>query len=83
MTVYEAAKKALDEGVQQIKHRRGNQYDCKDNAFQGHSRGWVWLDTFTASAIVQVFENLKPENQEKYMNLPLPRLIDATWKCMS
>ena len=83
MTIYEIAKKAETEGVQSLRHRGGNQYDCKAYFAEGHNRHWTLLDTFTASAIVQIYENIKPENQQKYMNLPLSKLIDVTWKIAS
>ena len=83
MTIYEIAKRATTEGAQELRHRGGNQYDCKLDMWQGNNRHWVLLDTFTASAIVQIYENIKPENQEKYINLPLRKLLDVTWKIAS
>ena len=84
MTIYEIAKKATTEQTaQQLRHREGNQYDCKADMWQGHSRKWTLLDIVTASVIVQIYEALKPDNQEKYMKLPLQKLIDVTWKLAS
>lgn len=84
MTIYEVAKRAVDTGTaQKIRHRGGNQYDCQDGIWTGNNRHWALLDHFTASAIVQVFENLKPENQERYINLPLTKMLNITWKCIS
>ena len=84
MTIYEIAKKAVDTGTAQaLKHRGGNQYNCKDDMWQGNNRHWTLLDIFTASAIVQIYENIKLENQVKYMNLPLNKMIDVTWKIAS
>ena len=81
MTLYEVAKKATTEGTaQSFKHREGVQYDCKDDHFQGNNKKWTLLDTFTASAIVQIYENISPENQARYINLPLGKFIDLTWK---
>ena len=84
MTIYEIAKRAIAEGTaQSLRHREGDQYDCKADHFEGHNRGWILLDTFTASAIVQIYEAVKPEYQALYMALPLPKLIDLTWKLAS
>ena len=81
MTIYEIAKQAVEQKTaQSLRHREGNQYDCKADMFQGHSRKWALMDIFTASAIVSIYEALKPENQAKYLSLPLGRLIDLTWK---
>lgn len=84
MTIYEIAKRSVDTGTaQKIRHRGGDQYDCQVGMWTGNNRGWTLLDHYTASAIVQVYENLKPENQVKYMNLPMMKLIDVTWKCLN
>lgn len=84
MTIYEIAKQSVDTGTaQKFRHREGNQYDCQVGMWTGNNRGWTLLDHFTASAIVQIYENLKPENQAKYINLPMQKLIDVTWKCFS
>ena len=84
MTIYEIAKKAVDEGsAQKFRHIRGNQYDCQVGIWTGNNRHWVLLDHFTASAIVQIYENINPENQARFMNLPLNKIIDITWKLAS
>ena len=81
MNIYEVAKKAVNEGsAQKIRHRGGNQYDCQEGIWTGNNRRWMLLDHFTASAIVQIYEALKPENQAKYVRLPLDRLLNITWK---
>jgi len=48
------------------------------------------LDHFTASAIVQiyeainpVYEAINPVNQQKYISLPLSKIVDITWKIAS
>ena len=82
MTVYEIARKTQDEGAQLLKHREGNQYNCKPMG-TGNNRGWTIIDSFTGSAIVQIHDALSLENQAKYMNLPLTDLIDVTWKLAS
>lgn len=81
MNIYEIAKKSVTEGeAQKFRHRRGNQYDCQVGIWTGNNRHWTLLDHFTASAIVGIYENLQPYNQQNYINLPLPKLLDITWK---
>lgn len=84
MTIYQIAKRSVDTGTaQKIRHREGNQYDCQVSMWTGNNRGWTLLDHYTASAVVQIYENLKPENQEKYINMPLLKLLDITWQLVS
>ena len=84
MTIYEIAKQAVETSTaQKLRHREGNQYDCQVDMWAGNNRHWTLLDIMTASAIVQIYENIKPENQVKYMNLPLPKMIDLTWKLVA
>ena len=84
MTIYEIAKKSVGEGMaQKLRHRGGNQYDCQTDMWTGNNRHWVLLDHFTASAIVQIYENINPRNQEKYINLPLSKMLDVTWKLVA
>ena len=63
-------------------HLRKNstdQFDIKE-AFSGKKRGWFYMDVFTASAIVAVYNALNEKNKAKYSTLPLPKLINVTWK---
>jgi len=83
MTLYEIAKRTLTEGAQKFRHRGGNQYDCQLDCWTGNNKGWTLLDHFTGSVIVQIYEALSPENQVKYMNLPLMKLLDVTWKLVN
>ncbi len=82
MTLYEIAKKTQADGAQLLRHRGGNQYDCKP-MFTGNKHHWTLIDHFTGSVIVQIYEALKPENQLKYISLPLMKFIDVTWKLAS
>jgi hypothetical protein len=43
-------------------------------------KGFMILDAQTAQAIKLVYENLKPENQEKFLTLPLPTLVNFCWR---
>ena len=58
------------------------QYDIKES-FTGKKKGWFYFDLFTASAVQQVFNAIKPENQKRFDCLPLPRLVDITWQLIS
>lgn len=86
MTIIEAANQAKTDGAQLIRYRKDShketgtaQYDCKP-MFTGSKRGWIALDSFTASAITAVFGAVRPDLQAKLVNLPLGRLIDICWK---
>ena len=67
--------------VKKVEHVKGTpfEYDVK-SGFTGKKKGWVWLDTFTASAMKAIYEVLNPESQEKYDCLPLTAIINFTWK---
>jgi hypothetical protein len=67
MTSIEVAQKVREEGVQLFRPTKGTpgQYDCKA-FFTGSKRGWVALDSFSASAILAVYNALRPDLQEKY-----------------
>jgi len=40
----------------------------------------VYVDLFTASAMVQIYDALNEENRAKYVGLPWPTFVDVTWK---
>lgn len=42
----------------------------------------VMLDTFTASAIVQVYDKVNDSNKQKMEKMPLPKLAAAVWKIL-
>ena len=86
MIASEVIQHVLDNGVSLVRprikdfeHGQPIQYDVKDG-FTGKKRGWFYFDTFTASAMSQVFKALKPETQEKFNCLPIPTLVDFVWK---
>ena len=41
------------------------------------------LDHFSASALVQIYDALSPENQAKLEAMPLDRAMDIVWKLAS
>jgi hypothetical protein len=42
----------------------------------------VIVDLFTASAVVQVYDALNPDNQHKLSNMPAPKLVSVVWKLL-
>jgi hypothetical protein len=55
------------------------QYDCKPT-FTGSHKGWFYVDLFSASAIVQVYDAINEENKVKYGRLPLPKMASIAFK---
>jgi hypothetical protein len=41
------------------------------------------VDTFTASAVVQVYDGVNDANKKKMSKLPLPKMVDLVWKVIS
>ena len=62
-------------------HVKGSawQYDVKPN-WTGNKKRWVYIDLFTASAMLTVFNALGDENKAKYDKVHIDRLIGFTWK---
>ena len=85
MTISAIAHMATQDGPQLIRVRERNaetkviEYDCKP-MFTGSKRGWVMLDSFTASAIVAVHNALNDQQRPKLDTIRLPRLLDFVWK---
>lgn len=85
MKTSEMIKSTVDGGAKLIRLKKNQvkgeaiQYDVKP-IFTGSKKGWIMLDTFTASAMLAVYNGLRPEMQEKFDKISLPRLIDFTWK---
>ena len=89
MVISEIQKQCIDEGALMLRPRKlewvkgePKQYDVKP-LFTGNKKGWVMLDHFTASAMQTVYDALKPENQSKWDNIPVWKLIDLTWDNVS
>ena len=40
----------------------------------------IMVDHFTASAIIQVYDNLNDQNKEKYGKLSIKKMADVAWK---
>jgi len=83
MKINEIAKKVITEQQYVLIRARKDQtgeYDCKEH--EGNKKGWVFFDGITASAVNSVYNALSVERQQKYINMPLSKLIDVTWKCI-
>ena len=82
MTGIEVARFALAHGCTVFRARKDapGQYDAKPY-FTGSRRGWVALDTFTASAITKVHAALtKPENRERFEGMPIQMMAHVAFK---
>lgn len=85
MTAIDAARLAVNEGCQLLRPRKDEigQYDAKHFADGGKKRGWFYLDSFSASAITQVYDALSPENQAKYNRLRIDKMAVIAFKLCS
>lgn len=82
MTTIEAARHVREHGVSLLRRKKGVpfEWDLKP-AFTGQRRkGWFYLDAFTASALVVVYDALNPENQERFNRASLPVLVSFCFK---
>lgn len=43
----------------------------------------VYVDAFTASAVVQVYDALNETNRAKFIVLPWPKMVAVTWKAIA
>lgn len=77
----EVARLAQNDGVQLFRARKDNplDYDAKPY-FCGRKGGWVILDSFSASAIVQVYDALNETNRTKYETLSLQKMAKVAFK---
>ena len=46
-------------------------------------RGWIALDLFSASGLVQVYDALRPENRAKLEEYPLTGMVLLAFKCIN
>ena len=40
----------------------------------------VYIDAFTASMLVQIFDALNESNRAKFISLPWPKMVSVGWK---
>ncbi len=84
MTALEVAQKVAAEKQAHLFRERKDapgQYDAKPYG-GGSSRGWVILDSYSASAILAVYNALKPENQAKYAAMSLQKMAVVAFKML-
>lgn len=55
------------------------EYDAKPYD-TGSKRGWTYLDLFSASAVVQVYDALGPANRAKYAAMPIAAMVPLAFK---
>ena len=88
MTTIEAARHVVENGCSLMRPRKDtpHQWDVKE-AFGGKKRGWFYMDAFTASMLVGVYNALNgtptmsaEAMREKFNRLPLMALINLGWK---
>jgi hypothetical protein len=90
MTSLDCAKEVLTTSSCHLLRRRATdmtapdgkvipQYDIKP-AFTGKKKGWFYLDTFTASAIMAVYNAISDENKAKIHRIPITKLADFAFQ---
>jgi hypothetical protein len=40
----------------------------------------VTVDGFTASMLLQICDNLSPQNRDKFLSMPIRKMVDVGWK---
>jgi hypothetical protein len=75
-----AAKVASEHQYMVIRPRKGEpgEYDVKIDC--GNKRGWTYIDGVTANLIDKIYNALDDTHKQKYINLPLVKLVDISWK---
>jgi hypothetical protein len=81
MKAIDVARLAKTEGCHVFRERKDTpgEYDAKP-FFTGSRRGWVALDSFSASAIVAVHDALNETNRAKYTAMPLIKMAKVAFK---
>ena len=84
MTALQTIETAV-KGCQLVRNRKDSpgQYDCKDYYYAGKKKNWIYLDSFTASNVMNVYNAVKPEHKAQLEKLSLIRLVDFCWKLIS
>lgn len=84
MTSIDAARKVTAEKTCYVLRPRLDgtvgQYDSKPFFGKGHKRGWFYLDLFTASHIVALYNALNETNKAKYASLPIMRQAELAFR---
>lgn len=81
MTFLDCCRAVREDGLRLIRPRADspNQYDLKE-PYTGRAKGWTWLDTTSANIVLQVYEALPPQNQEKFQKLSANRALYLCWR---
>lgn len=56
---------------------------AKREFIEKKGKGWVIIDAFTASAVVQIYDMLKPKQQAKFKTFRMKTIVDFTWKAVT
>lgn len=79
----EVARKVVAEKsaylVRPMKGHEG-QYDAKP--WSGNKRGWMFVDLFSASTLVAVYDAINAEDQAKLDSFELPKAIAIAFKLL-
>lgn len=80
MKFIDCAKKVVEEkSYMLIRNRKNsNEYDVK--AGEGSKRGWTYLDGYSASAVVNVYNALNLENKLKFESLSALKAINVAFR---
>ena len=85
MDSIQVCKKVLAEGAMLIRPRKSAKvvaYDCKE-LYTGKKKGWMILDSFTASAIMACFNAVNADTQERMKRAPVTKLSAICFQYVS
>ena len=84
MQTIEVCRAVKQSGCHLVRPRKDapGQYDAKPYADGGNKRGWFYLDSFSASAILTVYEALNEANKAKMESLPIPTAAKVAFKLL-
>jgi hypothetical protein len=78
ITVFKTVLETKTAHLVRVRKNETKVYDIKE-AFTGNKRGWIYVDVFTASAVMQLHAKLDETVKAKYENLSLMRIVDIAW----
>ena len=56
---------------------------AKRDFMKKKGKGWVIIDAFTASAVVQVYDKLNETQQAKFKTFRMDTIVNFTWKVVA
>lgn len=82
MTAIDTARLVVAEGAHVFRPRKDapGEYDVKPYFCGRKGGGWVALDAFSASAIVQVYDALNEVNRAKFAQMSIQRMTALAFK---